>query len=79
MMLARVEISQALYELELNISWPYFSLFLKWIASERCWVLDLPNFPIQVEDGIITRSVGNEGDFNNQVVNILHFSHSEQG
>jgi hypothetical protein len=40
-----------------------------WI--ERRWETDLPNFPIQVEDSVITRSMSNKGNLGNRVVDIL--------
>lgn len=67
-MLARVEISQAQWT-GVEYFRAHIFQFHKWI--ERCWEIDLPNFPIQVEDGVVTRSVGNEGGFSNRVINIL--------
>lgn len=67
-MLARVEISQA-QRTGVEYLLAHFFQFHKWI--ERCWEVYLSNFPIQVKDGIIARSVGNEGNFSNRVINIL--------
>ena len=66
-MLARVEISQA-HGAAVECFLAHVFQFHKWI--KRWWEIDLPDFPIQVEDGVVTRSVGNEGNLSNRVVNI---------